>query len=336
MAIVCTFTNSQAQEFFSDKRPVQTETEFTRKVNDISYDIDVIIKTNKDQLKEELNKIEKQVENNQLTKEEADKLRKEKAEYYAVQIEEQTKQQEDRIKKLINNKIEDNINFSSDMSAYQQKLIEKKTLFVVDYNFGSSLMVVNGKTKQDIYDNKSFISSFGVGMGAKTRLGKDYSNWFWKSTIDVSGHTFKFNNNKTIESSTNETLLVDVGFPVKKSTLYMTEFKWSNYFEYDFSKNKYDEFGNTIVKSRQSFYVGAGGFLGYTAMSRNLVYEQNGEKYRQNTTSKFNRNPFIYGVGGYVGYDNMSIRLTYNINNVFKKSFADQNILNVSFVYEIL
>lgn len=71
-------------------------------------------------------------------------------------------------------------------------------------------------------------------------------------------------------------------------------------------------------------------------MSRNLVYEQNSEKYRQNTTSKFNRNPFIYGVGGYVGYDNMSIRLTYNINNVFKKSFADQNILNVSFVYEIL
>ena len=59
MAIVCTFTNSQAQEFFSDKRPVQTEAEFTRKVNDISYDIDVIIKTNKDQLKEELNKIEK-------------------------------------------------------------------------------------------------------------------------------------------------------------------------------------------------------------------------------------------------------------------------------------
>ena len=61
---------------------------------------------------------------------------------------------------------------------------------MVDYNFGSSLMVVNGKTKQDVYDNKSVISSFGVGMGAKTRIGKDYSNWFWKSTIDASGHTF--------------------------------------------------------------------------------------------------------------------------------------------------
>src|SRR5690554_7087719 len=91
--------NVQAQEFFSEKRPVQTETEFTRKVNDISYDIDVIIKTNKDKLKEALNEIEKRVESNELTKEEADKLRNEKAEFYASQIEEQTKLQEDRIKK---------------------------------------------------------------------------------------------------------------------------------------------------------------------------------------------------------------------------------------------
>src|SRR5690606_17634246 len=130
-------------------------------------------KTNKDKLKEALNEIEKRVENNELTKEEADKLRNEKAEYYASQIEEQTKLQEDRIKKLINNKIEDNINFSSDMSAYQKQLIEKKVLFIVDYNFGSDEMFVNGKLKQDVYNTKSIFSSFGVGLGAKTRIGKE-------------------------------------------------------------------------------------------------------------------------------------------------------------------
>src|SRR5690554_7716950 len=101
----------QAQEFFSEKRPVQTETEFTRRVNDISYDIDVIIKTNKDKLKEALNEIEKQVENNELTDEEAAKLRKDKAVFYAQKIDEETALQESSIKKLINNKIEDIINF---------------------------------------------------------------------------------------------------------------------------------------------------------------------------------------------------------------------------------
>src|SRR5690606_42154549 len=98
------------------------------------------------------------------------KIRNEKAEFYAQKIEEETTLQEDRIKKLINNKIEDNINFGSDMSAYQKKLIEKKVLFIVDYNFGSSLMFVDGKSNQDIYNIKSVFSSFGVGLGAKTRI----------------------------------------------------------------------------------------------------------------------------------------------------------------------
>src|SRR5690606_28670333 len=104
--------NVQAQVLFNDKRPVQSANEFTRKVNDISYDIDVIIKTNKDKLAEELSEIEKKVANNELTKVEADKLRNEKAEFYAKQIEDETEKQSDKIKTLINNKIEDNINFS--------------------------------------------------------------------------------------------------------------------------------------------------------------------------------------------------------------------------------
>src|SRR5690554_1552070 len=335
-AFLLSIYSMQAQEFFSTQRVPDTETSFTRKVNDISYDIDVIIKTNKDKLKEALNKIEKQVENNELTKEEADKIRNEKAEFYAQKIEEETTLQEDRIKKLINNKIEDNINFSSDMSAYQKKLIEKKVLFIVDYNFGSSLMFVDGKSNQDIYNTKSVFSSFGVGLGAKTRIGKETSRMFWKSTIDVIGHTFKFNDNKTFENINNETVLVDIGFPVKKSTMYMYEIKLSNYLEYDFSKRRYDESGNPIIKSRQSFYIGAGGFIGLNSISRNLVYEQNGEKYREQTGAKFNSNKFTYGIGAYIGHQNFTIRYTYNINRVFKRSFANQNVFNMNLVYELL
>lgn len=326
----------QAQEFFSDKRPVQSANQFTKKVNDISYDIDLIIKNNKEKLKQDLNEIDQKVESNQLTKVEADKLRNEKAEFYAKQIEEETKIQEDKIKVLINNKIEDNINFSTDMSAYQKQLVENKTLFVVDYNIGQSIMVVNGKTKQDIYNTKSAISSFGVSLGAKTRVGKETSPFFWKSIIEVTGQTFKFNDNKSFENINNETVLVDIGFPVKKSTMYMTEFKLANYMEYDFSKHKVDEFGNKIIKSRRSFFVGAGGFIGFNGISRNIVYEQNGDKYRESTQAKFNSNRFIYGVGAYIGYKDISIKAEYNLNKVFKNSFADQNVLNVSVVFELL
>lgn len=323
----------QAQELFG--RPEQAETAFTRKINDISYDIDVIIKTNKDKLKEDLNAIEKQVENNELTKEEADKLRNEKAEFYARQIEEEAKLQEDKIKRLINNKIENNINFSSDMSLYQKKLIERKVMPVVKYHFGQNFML-GDKSVKDVYDNK-FLGSFGGGIaiGVKTRVGNEQSRVFWKSTMDINFNYFKLKGNNTIENSNNETILVDAGIPLKRSFIYTTEFKLSNYLEYDFSKRKVDDFGNPIIKSRQSFYVGAGGFFGYSQLGKQLNYELDGEKYRETTVSKFNSNPFVYGIGAYVGYKEFSLKATYNLNNVFKKSFADQNIFNIGLVLNL-
>jgi len=327
--------NVQAQEFFSDKRPVQSANQFTKKINDISYDIDVIIKTNKDKLAQELSEIEKKVSNNELTKNEADKLRNEKAEFYAKQIEEETEKQSDKIKTLINNKIEDNINFSSDMTAYQKQLIENKSLFLVEYRLlGNSSLMIDDSAYKDYYES-GFLSSVGLGLGAKTRIGKETSRIYWKSMLDVNFHLFKIKDNKTFESINNETVLVDIDFPVNKSRMNLTELNWSNYLEYDFSKRKYDEFGNQIIKSRQSFFAGLGGFLGYSQLSRQLEYEIDGEKYRQTIAAKFNSNQFIYGVGAYIGYQNFSLRATYNLNTVFKRSFADQNIFNIALVLEL-
>ncbi|MEG1022256.1 MAG: hypothetical protein RSE50_12130, partial [Myroides sp.] len=317
-----------------DKRPVQSANQFTKKVNDISYDIDLIIKTNKDKLKQDLNEIDQKVESNQLTKVEADKLRNEKAEFYAKQIEEETKVQEDKIKVLINNKIEDNINFSTDMSAYQKQLVENKSLFIVEYVFGNSKMLFDDKSK-DNYVSTNFLSSIGVGMGAKTRIGKDESSFFWKSMLDVNFHFFKLQNDKTFENINGETVFIDLDSPIKKSKMFSSEIKWSNYIEYDFSKHKTDDFGNKIIKSRQSFYVGVGGFIGYNQISRGLVYDKNGEEYNERTQARFNSNPFIYGVGGYIGYQNFNIKATYNLNPVFKNSISNQNIFNIALVLEL-
>lgn len=333
-AFLLSILSVQAQEFFSDKRPVQSANQFTKKVNDISYDIDLIIKNNKEKLKQDLNEIDQKVENNQLTKVEADKLRNEKAEFYAKQIEEETKVQEDKIKVLINNKIEDNINFSTDMSAYQKQLIENKSLFIVEYVFGNSKMLFDDKSK-DNYVSTNFLSSIGVGMGAKTRIGKDESSFYWKSMLDVNFHFFKLQNDKTFENINGETVFIDLDSPIKKSRMFSSEIKWSNYIEYDFSKHKTDDFGNKIIKSRQSFYVGLGGFIGYNQISRGLVYDKNGEEYNERAQASFNSNPFIYGVGGYIGYQNFNIKATYNLNPLFKNSISNQNIFNIALVLEL-
>ena len=322
--------NAQEKE-----RNTEENTTFVKQINDISYDIDLIIKKNKELLKKDLNDIEIKLENNELTKLEADSSRIAKAEFYAKKIENETKLEENKISQLINEKIENNIHFGSDMSVYQKKLIENKVLFGLEYYFGHGALLVDGKSKNDYYDN-NFISSFGFGIGAKTRVGKETSNWYWKSTIDFNFLFSKIKNNKTFESINGETVLIDLDFPVDRSRINILNYNWTNYIEYDFSKPKYDEFGNPIKKSRQSFYIGAGATLGYSQVNRFLRYEKNGEKHKETTNAKFNANHFTYGIGAYVGYQNISLRGTYNINNVFKKSFADHNTLNISLVLELL
>src|SRR5690606_16685523 len=139
--------------------------------------------------------------------------------------------------------------------------------------------------------------------------------------------------NTIIRHQTRSTL-----FPY--TTLFRSTFsdiRWSNYLEYDFSKKKHDEFGNPIIKSHQSFYVGIGGYIGIAPnTSKTLTYIKDGEKYRESTWSRFNSERFMYGVGAYVGYKAFSIRASYNLNNNFKKSFADQNMFNVSLVLSLI
>lgn len=335
-AFLLSILSVQAQEFFSDKRPVQSANEFTKKVNDISYDIDLIIKNNKEKLKQDLNEIDQKVEDNQLTKAEADKLRNEKAEFYAKQIEDETKIQEDKIKVLINNKIEDNINFSTDMSAYQKQLVEKKSLFLAELTLGNSMMLVDNKLKNDYYEG-SGLSSLGIGLGGKTRLGKETSSIFVRYDLGYMLHSFKPQGNKIMESVNGETILVNAPYDVNRSRISSLEFRLSNYFEYDFSKKKYDEFGNAIIKSRQSLYVGLGGYIGLnTNLTNSMRYKLNNEEYKASIVSRYNSEKFTYGLGAYIGYKEVNLRVTYNLNNVFKRSFADHNILNVSLILNLL
>lgn len=329
---LCTHAQILNSQYYNGNRASETELVFTQKVNEISEEIDLIIERNKNALKLDLNEIQNELNQKHITKEQSDSLRVVKTEFYANKIEEETKLKEDEIKKLINAKIEKNIDLDGEMSAYQKRLIENKTLAVVEYRFGKSFLTNN--EGNDV--SSGLVSSFGVGIGAKTRLGKEKSSYFWKSSIDASFNFFKVNNNKTIVNENGMTVLKDVGFPVKKSNMNMVGFKWSNYLEYDFSKHKTDEFGNKIIKSRQSFFGGLGGFIGYNQVSKQLVYEKDGEEYTETTLSKYNTNRFVYGVGAYAGYQNFSLRAEYNMNNIFKKSFADQNIFTVSLVIELL
>lgn len=196
------------------------------------------------------------------------------------------------------------------------------------------MMLADHKIKNDYYSN-GFLSNFGIG--AKTRLGTKKSKFFMRYDRGYTISTFKPKGNKILAENGEEMILAESSVPLKKTYIYYYRSKTFELFWIWFSKKKYDDFGNEIINSKQSVFIGFGGYISINAQTnRNLKYEENGKKYQQNTISKFNTEKFIYGVGTYVGIHNISVRVTYNLNQVFKKSFVDHTIFNVSLVMELM
>ena len=143
---------------------------------------------------------------------------------------------------------------------------------------------------------------------------------------------------KVLDVVDNQTVLVDYEKPLKKSRIDFGQSRISAYFEYDFSKKKEDEYGNVILRSRQSYFLGIGGFAGYGNDKFNQImkYETDGKFHKNRETGNFGANKFVYGVGAYVGHKNLSLFATYNLNPTFKNSEFKQNFLNIGINLDIM
>ena len=111
--------------------------------------------------------------------------------------------------------------------------IENRTLFLLEINFGNSMMLADYKIKNDYYSN-GFLSNFGIG--AKTRLGTKKSKFFMRYDRGYTISTFKPKGNKILAENGEEMILAESSVPLKKPTFTITEVKLSNYFEYDFQR----------------------------------------------------------------------------------------------------
>jgi len=310
---------------------------FQTKVNKISKELDNAIKSNKEALKKDLLLIEQQLKNNEISVEQAEVFKNEKAVFYATKIDEATLKSEKEINEALQVKVNEEMNMKASLNDYIKSLIEKRSFVMVSIGFGSSLVLVEGTINSDMYKTKLF-SSFQYGIGGKTRLSKNNSHYYLRYELTSVINYVKPTNQRVLDVVDNKTVLVDYEKPLKKSRINFIESRLSTYFEYDFSEKKEDEYGNLILRSRQSYFIGLGGFIGYGNDKFNQImkYETEGKFHKNRETGNFGANKFVYGVGAYVGHKNVSLFATYNLNPTFKNSEFDQHFLNIGLSLDIM
>jgi len=333
------------RKLISDYEKIREERTLSRSIRGKA--ITAIIIDEKVALKKEIEAINNRLEENKITKNEADKLKNETAEKHAKEIENKISEEELKVENQLQeftdrqianisvDSIDVELNYahnpdkkrktmkmtSERLSTYKKNIQESNKNRFYEAGviaFGLNNVISNGKTSSDY---KTWNSKFyEYGYTYKYRLTEAYSPFFFRWGASLLFNNLKTENNLYLVKTGNQTNLVTHLNNLKESRLKNVQLVFPVHFEIDFSKPSFiDGVKSYRHSNRKTFRLGLGGYGGVRVLSRQILkYEENGVSVKEKSTDHFNLNNFTYGLSGYLGYRSTSLYMKYDINTLFK------------------
>ncbi|MFL9845491.1 hypothetical protein [Flavobacterium rhizosphaerae] len=301
-----------------------------------------ITESEKFNLKKQIETIDDQFENGEITAEKSKALKEEAAKNAALNIDNKTA--------IIDNQIaliQRDVNYQFDLNtgsyialgvgnAYDRN---GSALFGIEYKAGKKKQKYDKRTYSDVVIS----SGFGNAVGNGQNLGKPFK--VWGSRFIELGYTFK-----TRLKKDSNFLRLSYGISYQFGMYKLTD---NRYFVNDGGTTIFEKYPNTLTSktnlrtenliipfylefgpsekkeykdhfrydTSSSFKVGIGGFAGInTGTVQKLQYKQNGDKITDKYRADYNVNPFIYGLNAYVGIGSLSLFVKYQLNPLFEHS----------------
>lgn len=307
---------------------------------------DKIIQEEKEALKNEVEQINQRLENNEITSEQADALKKEAAEKHALNIgnrlailknqdeldsRNKAEETEERKKGIFVTWNDDNdieIN-ASIKSTKKKKVYDERTSTGIHLAYGFLDLVGEGDSygKTDIAVGRS--SAFELGLDFTTRVFKNsnflrvkYGLTFQWNKISPHGDKFWID-----EEGVNT--LVDFPSELRKSEMRFTNVVVPVYLEFGPSR-KIESKDYIRYSTAKQIKFGVGGYGGFNiGTMQKLKYREDGQKVKQKIKKDYNSTDFVYGLGAYVGIGNVSVFGKYDLSPLFHNQPADLNLLSL-------
>lgn len=335
---------------------------FEEKAKGIASQIEMITTEEKKALKSEVEAIEKQLEDGKISKETADKLKLAIATERAENIETKVAIEEEKLAKLIQDKVDGKVDFEKKTKSGTRIVIgsgdsddlgENQT----EINL-SSFKVYKGKgdyvKKMSKRTTSQFVVAFGLnnliteneslnesdyevwgsrffewGITLNTRILKNHNLLHAKYGLSLMYNNLRPTDNRYFVKNGDQTEL-QTGFTnfddSKFKNVYLTA---PIHLEFDFSPKKTYKDGKTYFRTHKSLRLGIGGYAGVRIKSKQILkYEEDDQKIKTKQKGDFNVSNFNYGLSTYIGYGQLSLYAKYDLNPLFKDNVVKQN--NVS------
>ena len=316
--------------------------EFSTRAKTIAQKIEQINKEEKAALKEELEAVNKKLENGEISTQDADLQKIRLAEVRAKNIEDRVAEQQAKLDELIQEQVDGKINQDSTRTIGLTFTTKKKSPEAGERRTTSQMVFAFGLNHLET--NKSIAhSDFGVwrskfyewGVTWKTRLMKDNNLLHAKY-----GATLMFNNlrptrNRYFDVDGRQTNLVTAPINLDKarfSTVYLAA---PLHLEFDFGKKK-ERDGKPVFLSHQSFRVGVGGYVGGLLRAKQVLKydDADGNRVKDKTIGDFNVTEFIYGLSTYIGYRDLTLYAKYDLNPFFKDNAVEQRNISLGLRFD--
>ncbi|MCR9183262.1 MAG: hypothetical protein NXH73_10080 [Flavobacteriaceae bacterium] len=299
-----------------------------------------IFEEEREALRIEVEKINEQLDEEQIAFEEATNLKQQAAEKHALNIENRITILENQIALNERNKPEGDFENEQEyisifsegnivrVNFKKERKYDRRTTSDLVFAVGFNNVITKGESLDD--------SQFKIGGSRFAELG-----WAWKTRVFKNsnwlrfkyGFSFQFNglkpiNNQIFVEQGEETVLEEFPLNLDKSKFRMDNLVFPIHFEMGPSKKTEGE-NYFRYSTRNYIKFGLGGYAGFNlANKQKLKFEEDGNSVKQKLKDDYNTNNFIYGLSAYVGWRTVGLYAKYDLNTIFKDNPVEQR--NVS------
>lgn len=322
---------------------------FEDQAREISKNIETITKQQKDSLKIEVEAVNVQLDNKEITTEQAAAKKQQLSAVRAKNIETKVAVEEEKLSQLVKDKVDGKIQgkrrkggFSftydkGDDEADTVKVIRhdfKRTTSQFVFALGINRLMTDGKVDTDNFEDGSDFYEWGIAYN--TRIFKTNNLLHFKYGLSLQYNNLRPKNDKIFMADGDKTELVDSGRNLNKVRLRYVNLVVPMHLEFDFTPKKVNG-DKTYYPIHDSFRLGIGGYAGINVKEKQILKYKNddGNRVRDKTKGDFNVNDFTYGLSAYVGYGDISVYAKYDLQPVFNNNDVDQNNFSLGIRFDL-
>jgi len=303
----------------------------------------------RDALKEEVEAINKRLENQEITSTEAENFKNEAAQKRALNIENKLAIIDNKIALLERNKgnatsdddnrvsivLFDKGSFLGVKSSKRNRKYDRRTYSDLVIAFGLNNVISDGHSLDDSDYKVGGSRFFELGIAWKTRVFKN-TNWLrLKYGFSFQFNSLKPTDNRYFVDTGSETELQTFPENLNKSKLRIDNLVFPVHFEFGPS-NKIEKENYFRYSTYKKIKVGLGGYAGFNlGVRQKLKYDGPNGTIREKTKANFNTNNFVYGLSGYIGWRGTALYVKYDLNTIFKDNPIEQRNISLGLRFDM-